>query len=93
MRKNAKHKFTNELSVARISRGLSRKAVARILGYTRTAPLTHFEHGFRLPNLARALQLEIIYRRPIAFLFPELYVSLRDEIRVKEAGFKQQTLF
>jgi DNA-binding XRE family transcriptional regulator len=93
MRKNAKHKFTNELSVARISRGLSRKAVAKVLDYSRTTPLTHFEQGSRLPNLTRALQLEIIYRRPVAFLFPELYVSLRNEIRAKEAALKPQTLF
>ena len=93
MRKNAKHKFTNELSVARITRGLSRKAVAKVLGYSRTTPLTHFERGCRTPSLERALQLEILYRRPVAFLFPDLYLSLRDDIRLREAALKQQTLF
>lgn len=93
MRKNVKQKFTNELSVARISRGLSRKTVAKVLGYTRTTALTHFERGCRLPSLKRALQLEILYRRPVAFLFPDMYVSLREDIRVREKAIKQQTLF
>jgi transcriptional regulator with XRE-family HTH domain len=92
MRTNA-HKFRNELSLARASRGLSRKNVAHVLKYKRTTPLSHFESGKRLPSLVTALRLEILYRRPVAFLFPELYVALRDEVRKGESHIKQQTLF
>jgi len=31
------------------------------------------------------LRLEIIYRVPVAFLFPDLYEALRTEIRAEEA--------
>src|SRR5216684_3165374 len=62
MRNNAQRKFRNELSIARASRGLSRKNVARVLGYKRTCPLSHFERGQRLPSLKTALRLEILYR-------------------------------
>ena len=91
MRTNAHKKFKNELSLARASRGLSRKNVAQVLGYKRTTPLSNFERGKRLPSLKTALRLEILYRRPVAFLFPDLYVSLRSEIREAESQFKQQT--
>ncbi len=76
--------------------GLARKKVARILGYTRTSSLIRFENGERLPNLETALKLEILYRRPVAFLFPDLYVALREEIRAAEVAHnrgQQQTLF
>jgi transcriptional regulator with XRE-family HTH domain len=92
MRINA-HKFKNELSIARASRGLSRKNVAHIFGHKRTSQIGKFERGNRLPSLTTALRLEILYRRPVAFLFPELYMSLRDDIRIRETALKQQTLF
>ncbi len=89
-----KKKIANELEVLRTGRGLSRKAVARLLGYKKATPVIRFEKGERLPSLTKALQLEIIYRIPVAFLYPDLYVSLRDEIRAaEERQGKQLTLF
>lgn len=92
MRINAQ-KFRNELALARASRGLSRKHAAHVLGHKRTTQISRFERGKRLPSLVAALQLEILYRRPVAFLFPELYVALRDTVRKDESHIKQQTLF
>jgi DNA-binding XRE family transcriptional regulator len=89
-------KFKNELSIVRSGRGLARKTVARILGHKRTSSLIRFENGERFPNLETALKLEILYRRPVAFLFPDLYVALREEIRAAEVAQnqgQQQTLF
>jgi hypothetical protein len=37
-----------------------------------------------LPPLSTALRLEIIYRVPVAFLFPHMYDDLRIRIRDKE---------
>jgi hypothetical protein len=49
-----------------------------------------------MPGLETALQLEVILRTPVAFLFPSLYDDLRKAIRAEEeqfAGFGQQSLF
>lgn len=91
MRTNTHKKFKNELSLIRIERGLSKKNVAAILGYKRTTPLSHFENGQRLPSLKTALRLEILYRRPVAFLFSGLYESLHREVREAEERFKQES--
>ncbi|SRR6266481_4104242 len=91
--KHPKHKFRNELEVLRLRRGLSRKTVARLLGFKKTTQVIRFEKGERLPTLTKALQLEIIYRIPVAFIYPDLYASLRDEIRTDESkNGMQQTL-
>jgi transcriptional regulator with XRE-family HTH domain len=75
---------------------LSQKAVARLLGRKNSAMLSRYEKGKSLPPLSTALQLEIIYRVPVAFLFPAMYDKMRDQIRGEEArlaGFGQQSLF
>ena len=79
-------KYHNQLAAARRQRGLTRKQAAQLLGYQGTSELSRLECGTRLPQLITALRLEIIYRRPIAFLFPELYDSLREVIRAREQG-------
>ena len=79
-----KPKYNNHLAAARKERGLTRKQVARLLGYEGTSELSRLESGTRLPHLITALRLEIIYRRPVAFLFPDLYSALRETIRERE---------
>ena len=63
---------------------LSQKQVAKLLGLKNVSVLSQYERGRSLPSLERALGLEIIYRVPVAFLFPTLYEELRDRIRAKE---------
>lgn len=78
----------NELIIAREKRGLSRKQAAGFLhplGYTGTSALEEYERGRAHPPLETALALEIIYRQPIAFLWPKLYSRLREQIRTREA--------
>ncbi len=75
---------------------LSQKVVAGLLGRKNSAMLSRYEKGRSFPPLATALQLEIIYRVPVAFLFPGMYDAMRDHIRSEEAriaGFGQQSLF
>ena len=76
---------TNRLMLYRKRMQLSQKQVAAILGLKNAAVLSHYEHGASLPPLQRALGLEIIYRVPVAFLFPELYEKIRADIRDKES--------
>ncbi len=81
-----KKEITNCLWACRRKNGLSQKEVAVFLGHKKSSQLSHYECGRRLPNLATALKLEIIYRTPVAFLFYDLYSGLRDEVRGKEAS-------
>jgi len=63
---------------------LSQKKVARLLGLENVSILSHYERGTSRPSLERALGLEVIYRVPIAFLFPELYEAIRANVRERE---------
>jgi len=76
--------------------GFSQKQVARLLGHRDTSMVSHYEHRRALPPLAVALGLEIIYRVPVAFLFPSMYDDLKRQIRHDEeclAGPSQRPLF
>ena len=76
---------TNHLLLYRKRMELSQKQVASILGLKNTAILSHYERGTSRPSLTRALGLEIVYRVPVAFLFPELYEEIREQVRAKES--------
>ena len=76
--------------------GFTQKQVARLLGHRDATMISHYEHSRALPPVAVALSLEIVYRVPVAFLFPALYDELKLEIRRKEesfAGAGQRSLF
>lgn len=86
----------NTLVLYRRRMNFSQRLVAQLLGHRDTTMLSRYEHGRSLPPLATALRLEIIYRVPVAFLFPGLYKGMREEIRADEtraAGPRQQILF
>jgi transcriptional regulator with XRE-family HTH domain len=76
--------------------GFTQKQVARLLGHADASMVSHYEHGRALPPLGVALSLEIIYRVPVAFLFPVMYDERKREIRELEdmlAGPNQRALF
>ena len=76
--------------------GFSQKHVARLLGQPDSSMVSHYEHGRAFPPLHVALSLEIIYRVPVAFLFPGIYDGLKCRIRQQEedmAGPGQRPLF
>jgi transcriptional regulator with XRE-family HTH domain len=62
----------------------STEHVARLLGHQDTATFRKFERGERLPTLVNAFRLGIILRVPVEFLFPDLYDSIKNEIRAEE---------
>jgi transcriptional regulator with XRE-family HTH domain len=74
----------NHLLLYRKRQKLSQKAVAVLLGRRNSTMLSRYENGKSLPPLSTALRLEIIYRVPVAFLFPRMYDDLRIRIRDKE---------
>jgi DNA-binding XRE family transcriptional regulator len=86
----------NKLAYFRRRRELSQRQMAKLIGHRSHEALCRYESGAVLPSLVSALKLEIVARTPVAFLFPNLYESLRNEIRAKEekmAGFGQRDLF
>ena len=76
--------FPNRLWKYRTRMGFTQRQVAEILGYHSSADLSHYEHGRKVPSLVTALKLEVVYRVPVAFLFPELYHELKDQLRARE---------
>jgi transcriptional regulator with XRE-family HTH domain len=81
-----KHENINQLVVYRRRMGFSQKQVARLLGHSNAVKLSMYEKGLSNPSFHTALSLEIIYRVPVAFLFPALYEELRNHIRGLEAS-------
>jgi transcriptional regulator with XRE-family HTH domain len=69
--------------------GLTQRQVATIIGYHTASDISHYEHGHRVPTLVTALKLEIVYRTPVAFLFTDLYVTLRDRLREREDRLRE----
>ena len=96
MKEGNKNVNGNRLATFRRRRGLSQRQMAKLLDHQSHAALWTYEHGVVIPSLETALKLEIILRTPVAFLFPNVYEMLRNDIRAKEeklAGFGQQDLF
>lgn len=79
-------KLKNDLLLLRRKRGLSRKQVASLLGYTSTSTIARIEQGRLIPRLQTLLGLEILYRVPIAYLYPQLYASIKEDLRRREAS-------
>lgn len=76
--------------------GFTQKYVANLLGHRDGSMVSHYERGRALPPLVVALSLEIIYRVPVAFLFPAMYDELKREIRGHEdvlSAPRQRPLF
>lgn len=64
--------------------GFTQQQVADIIGYHSRGDVSHYERGRKLPSLVTALKLEIVYRVPIAFLFPDLFHELKEQLRGRE---------
>jgi DNA-binding XRE family transcriptional regulator len=70
--------------------------IGHLLGHQDSSTFCAYERGDRLPSLVNAFCLGITLRVPVEFLFPELYNSLRNDIRAEEermARPEQQPLF
>ena len=64
--------------------GFSQRQVAEILGHLTATDISRYEHGGQRPGLVSALKFEIVYRVPVAFLFPELYRRLKEPLLARE---------
>jgi transcriptional regulator with XRE-family HTH domain len=87
MNKNAKKvqgKIKNRIALYRRRMGLSQRRVATLAGYRDSTTLSVYESGRSMPSLQIAFRLGIVLRVPVEFLFPDLYESLRNQIRGHE---------
>lgn len=82
--------ISNRLWKFRKRMGFTQRQVASILGYASPTPLSHYERGRKLPSLRTALKLEIVYRVPVAFLFPDLYGHLKADLRAREERLRAE---
>ena len=78
-----KHKQKNNIILYRRRMGFTQRRAAQILGLGE-ASVSRIERGKAIPSLETALGLEILLRVPVAFLFPQTYDSLRNQIRAIE---------
>lgn len=94
--KKTKNQNQNTLLVYRRRMGFSQRHVAWLLGFGDSSMVSRYERGHSLPSLPLALQLGIVLRVPVEFLFPHLYDGLRLRIRAQEEKLNrpgQPTLF
>lgn len=75
----------NHLVHYRNRMGLTQLQVASLLGWKNIKAISKMESGTALPTMNTALKLSAIYRIPVEFLYHDLYVKLRSEVREKEA--------
>ena len=70
----------NTLRQARKQCGLSQAQVARLLNCKDRHTIARYERGERLPSLARAMAMALVYQLPVEALFPTLAAQLRAEV-------------
>lgn len=77
------HKYKNDLASARRRMGFTKKFVASLI-HRSVDTVGKYEIGTLMPPLETALQLELIYRMPVAYLYVHLYRELREGLREQE---------
>jgi len=78
----------NNLALYRRRIGFTQKQVAELLGHANATMISHYESNRALPPLGVALSLEILYRTPVAFLFPGLHDDLKRSLREHEESLR-----
>lgn len=80
----------NRLWKYRKRMGFTQWQAAKILGHISYKRIGDYERGRRRPGLVTALKLEIVYRVPVAFLFPDLYARLKATLRQREERLRSE---
>jgi len=80
MQHRRRRAIANKLWIARKRAGYPQKWVAALLGTRSLSVISEYERGRKLPSLAAALKLELIYQTPLVELYPILYAKLATEV-------------
>jgi len=74
----------NQIRRYRLKRGFSQKEVAQLMGYKAQSPVSQWEAGTRLPDLANAFKLCAILKCMPEVLFGELHDQMRHQIFLRK---------
>jgi DNA-binding XRE family transcriptional regulator len=74
----------NHLTHYRRRMRFTQKEVLHLMGPAERSKLWRLEMGESLPTLLTVLKLSAILRAPVEFLYHDIYVSLREDIRKRE---------
>jgi transcriptional regulator with XRE-family HTH domain len=78
--------FPNRLRKYRRARGLSQRAVARILGLFDASSLSRWERGTCTPSILTLFRLAALYRVLVDALYIDTLRTVREEICGREAA-------
>jgi len=80
MSRISQNQIANQLRSYREKRGLRQRDVARLIGQSSSAHLSHWEKGRELPSFTNALRLSAAIKCPVEVLFYDLFDQLRKDI-------------
>ena len=80
MSRISQNQIANQLRSYREKRGLRQRDVARLIGQSSSAHLSHWEQGRELPSFTNALRLSVAIKCPVEILFFDLFDQLRKDI-------------
>ncbi len=74
----------NTLRLHRKMLGYKQRTVAKLLGLHDTVQVSLWEKGAILPSTGNLIKLSVIYETYPNNLYPEVFRTFREEIRIKE---------
>lgn len=80
MSRISQSQIANQIRSYREERGLRQRDVARLIGQSSSAHLSHWEKGRELPSFTNALRLSAAIKCPVEILFIDLFDQLRKDI-------------
>lgn len=79
MSRISKPNQANQIRSYRKKRGLRLRDVAKMIGQSSPAHISHWEKGRKLPSLPNALKLSAAIKCPVEVLFFDLFDQLRND--------------
>jgi transcriptional regulator with XRE-family HTH domain len=73
----------NYLRSHRRKSGLSQRQLGELLGYVNEVQVSRHEKSEAVPPLGRVLGYHIVFRVPIAALFPRIYEDVREAVETR----------
>ena len=83
--------YPNGLCFARKKLGLSQKQMATLIGQHR-GMISAYERGHLMPSLASACLFELLFKIPLADLFPAFYKELGKELEANKRKLKRKII-
>lgn len=82
--KTNKPKYQNHLLHYRNRMQFTKEYVASLIGYKSGRTIARLESGWIFPSVPNLLKLSAILRVPAEFLYQDVYIEIREEIRKLE---------